>query len=125
MTLLAATDWPDAAIAIAGIAFVTIVFSVALWQIFGTGRTAIRSKRGEEYRKLVDELSAVQRETTAELQQTNAALSHPARADRGARSERQRGRPGFEIRGIEGPTDEFRQPMPSYPHRARFEKTVN
>jgi prefoldin subunit 5 len=28
------------------------------------------------YRKLVDELSAVQRETTAELQQTNAALSH-------------------------------------------------
>jgi hypothetical protein len=76
MTLLAATDWPVAAIAIAGIAFVTIVFSVALWQIFGTGRTAIRSERDEEYRKLVDELSAVQRETTAELQQTNAALSH-------------------------------------------------
>jgi hypothetical protein len=76
MTLLAATDWPVAAIAIAGIAFVTIVFSVALWQIFGTGRTAIQSERDEEYRKLVDEFSAVQRETTAELQQTNAALSH-------------------------------------------------
>jgi TolA-binding protein len=76
ITLLAATDWPVAAIAIAGIAFLTIVVSVALWQIFGTGRTAIRSQQDQEYRKLVDELSAVQRETTAELQQTNAALSH-------------------------------------------------
>jgi hypothetical protein len=79
MTILAATndvDWPVAAIAIAGIAFLTIVVSVALWQIFGTGRTAIRSHQDQEYRKLLDELSAVQRETTAELQQTNAALSH-------------------------------------------------
>ena len=75
MTLLAATKWPTAAIAIAGIAFLTIVVSVALWQIFGTGRTAIQSQQDQEYRKLVDELSAVQRETTAELQQTNAALS--------------------------------------------------
>jgi hypothetical protein len=42
MTLSASNvDWPLAAIAIAGIAFVTIVVSVALWQIFGTGRTAI------------------------------------------------------------------------------------
>ena len=76
MTFLAATDWPFAAIAIAGIAFLTIVFSVALWQIFGTGRTAIQSERDQEYRTLVDELSAVQRETTAELQRTNEALSH-------------------------------------------------
>jgi uncharacterized protein HemX len=79
MTLLAATndvDWPVAAIAIAGIAFLAIVVSVALWQIFGTGRTAIQSQQDQEYRKLVDELSAVQRETTTELRQTNAALSH-------------------------------------------------
>ena len=79
MTLLAATndvDWPVAAIAIAGIAFLAIVVSVALWQIFGTGRAAIRSQQDQEYRKLVDELSAVQRETTTELRQTNAALSH-------------------------------------------------
>ncbi len=79
MTLLAAASdvgWPAAAIAIAGIAFLTVVVSVALWQIFGTGRTAIQSQQDQEYRKLVDELSAVQRETTAELQQTNAALSH-------------------------------------------------
>ncbi len=45
-------------------------------QVFGTGRRAIQSQQDQEYRKLVDELSAVQRETTAELQQTNAALSH-------------------------------------------------
>jgi hypothetical protein len=54
----------------------TIVVSVALWQIFATERTAIRSRQDQEYRKLLDELSAVQRETTAELQQTNAVLSH-------------------------------------------------
>jgi hypothetical protein len=47
MTVLAATDWPEAAIAIAGIAFVTIVVSVAIWQIFGTGRTAIQAGEGE------------------------------------------------------------------------------
>ena len=46
MTLLAATDGPVAAIAIARIAFSTIVVSVALWQIFGTGRTAIREPAG-------------------------------------------------------------------------------
>jgi TolA-binding protein len=75
MTVLAATDWPEAAIAIAGIAFVTIVVSVAIWQIFGTGRTAIQAGKGKEYRDLVDELSAVQRDTTAELQRANEALA--------------------------------------------------
>jgi hypothetical protein len=46
MTLLAAADGPVAAIAIAGIAFSTIVVSVALWQIFGTGPTVIREPAG-------------------------------------------------------------------------------
>lgn len=78
MTYLAATgdiDWPVAAIVIAGIAFVTIVVSVAIWQVFGTGRTAIRGHQEQEYRKLVDELSTVQSTATAELQRTNEALA--------------------------------------------------
>jgi hypothetical protein len=75
MTVLAATEWPEAAIAIAGIAFVTIVLSVAIWQIFATGRMGIARHRDKEYRKLVDELTAVQQDTTAELQKANDALA--------------------------------------------------
>lgn len=75
MTYLAATGWSDAAIAIAGIAFVTIVASVLLWQIFATGRIAVSSRREKEYQQLVDELATVQRETTAELQRANEALA--------------------------------------------------
>ncbi len=48
---------------------------MALWQIFGTGRTAIAGDRDREYRKLVDELTAVQRQTTDELQKANEALA--------------------------------------------------
>jgi hypothetical protein len=73
--LLAATSWPEAAVAIAGIAFVTVVISVLIWQIFGTGRTAIAGEHDKEYRKLVDELTAVQKETTGELQRANEALA--------------------------------------------------
>jgi hypothetical protein len=73
--LLAVQDWPEAAIAIAGIAFLTVVLSVLIWQIFGTGRTAIAGDRDREYRKLVDVLTAVQRQTTDELQKANEALA--------------------------------------------------
>lgn len=75
MTFLAETGWPDAAIAIAGIAFITIVASVLIWQLLATGRSSLSARRGNEYRKLAEELAAVQRETTAELQQANNALA--------------------------------------------------
>ena len=75
MMALALDDWPAAAVAIAGIAFVTIVLSVTIWQIFGTGRTAIASQRDKEYGKLVDELSVVQQQTTEELRRANDALA--------------------------------------------------
>jgi chromosome segregation ATPase len=75
MTILAATEWPEAAIAIAGIAFVTIVTSVLIWQAFSTGKLGLAKRHDKEYRKLVDELSTVQRETTAELQKANEALA--------------------------------------------------
>jgi flagellar motility protein MotE (MotC chaperone) len=77
MTTLAAIteDWPAAAIAIAGLAGLTIVVSVLLWQIFATGRGAIASEGGKEYKRLAEELAAAQRETTAELQKANDALA--------------------------------------------------
>lgn len=75
MTFLAATEWSDAAIAIAGIAFVTVVASVLIWQIFATGRLGLASRREKEYAKLAEELAAVQRETTSELQRANEALA--------------------------------------------------
>jgi len=76
MTVLAAdTAWPEAAIAIAGIAFVTIVGSVLVWQIFATGRLGLATRRAGEYQKLAEELADAQRQTTAELQRANEALA--------------------------------------------------
>jgi hypothetical protein len=73
--ILAVTEWPEAAIAIAGIAFITIVLSVLIWQAFATGRMGLAGRRDKEYRKLVDELTGVQQSTTAELQKANDALA--------------------------------------------------
>jgi Tfp pilus assembly protein PilO len=66
--ILAATSWPDATIAIFGIVFVTVVVTVALWQIFGTGRTAISSKGQAEYRTLAQEAAATQKRTAQALE---------------------------------------------------------
>lgn len=59
--ILAAQTWPEAGIAIAGIAFVTIVLSVAIWQIFATGRTGLSVKRETAYRKLAEDATEAQR----------------------------------------------------------------
>jgi hypothetical protein len=78
MIVLAAnevTSWPTAAIAIAGILFITVVMSVLIWQIFATGRSGITSHREREYKKLAEELAGVQQATTEELQRANEALA--------------------------------------------------
>lgn len=75
MTFIAETGWPEAAIAIAGIAFVTIAASILIWQVFATGRIGLAYRREKEYQKLVEELAEVQRETTGELQRANEALA--------------------------------------------------
>jgi hypothetical protein len=75
MIALALDDWPAAAVSIAGLLFLTVVLSIAVWQIFGTGKAAVAGHRENEYRKVVDDLAAVQQETTAELQKANAALA--------------------------------------------------
>ena len=75
MTLLAATTWPEAAIWMTVVLGAALVVSVALWQIFATGRGAIAMEGGTEYKKLAEDLAAMQRETTAELQKANDALA--------------------------------------------------
>jgi ArsR family transcriptional regulator len=42
--------------------------SVAIWQVFGTGRTAIASKGEGEYRSLAEEATAAQAKTAAALE---------------------------------------------------------
>lgn len=56
MTVLAAagTSWPDAAIAIAGIALVLVIAAVAIVQIFATLRARASVAREEAYRKLAE-----------------------------------------------------------------------
>jgi hypothetical protein len=66
----AATDWADAAIAIAGIAFITIVISVLVWQIFATGRTGLSAKRENAYQRLAEESADAQNRTAAALEST-------------------------------------------------------
>jgi len=75
MTFIAATGWPEAAIAIAAVIGLAVVISVALWQIFATGRGAIANEGAKEYKQLAEELAQMQRDTTTELQKANEALS--------------------------------------------------
>jgi Tfp pilus assembly protein PilO len=71
---LAATDWAEASIAIAGIAFITIVISVLIWQIFSTGRTGLSAKRENAYQKLAEDSAQAQNRTAAGLEKAAAEL---------------------------------------------------
>jgi hypothetical protein len=57
-TVIAATtdtSWPEAAVAIAGIALVASVAVVVVWQALATWRTRIAVTREEAYRKLAEQ----------------------------------------------------------------------
>ncbi len=75
MILAASSDWAQASIAIAGIAFVTIVVSVLIWQIFATGRTGLSAKRENAYQKLAEESADAQNRTAAGLEKTASELA--------------------------------------------------
>ena len=75
MTFLAAIGWPTATVVISILAFLTIVSCVSVWQVMATGRS-VTGGREKEYRKLAEELAAMQRDTTGELQKANEALTH-------------------------------------------------
>jgi hypothetical protein len=53
--LAAATSWPDAAIAIAGIALVGSVAVVVVWQALSTWRARMTVTREEAYRRLAEQ----------------------------------------------------------------------
>jgi hypothetical protein len=53
--LQASTGWPDAAIAISGVALVGTIAVVVVWQALATWRTRIMVGREEAYRKLAEE----------------------------------------------------------------------
>jgi hypothetical protein len=57
-TVIAATtdtSWPEAAVAIAGIALVASVAVVVVWQALATWRTRIAVTREEAYRRLAEQ----------------------------------------------------------------------
>lgn len=64
MTFAASTAWPDAAIAIAGIALVGTIAVVVVWQALSTWRTRIAITREQTYRKLAQQ-------TAQDLQEIN------------------------------------------------------
>lgn len=66
--IAASTSWPDAAIAIAGVALVGSVAVVVVWQALATWRTRIAVSREEAYRKLAER-------TARDLQEINDRLT--------------------------------------------------
>jgi hypothetical protein len=70
LTAATTTTWPEAAIAIAGVALVGSVAVVVVWQALATWRTRISVTREEAYRKLAEqtarELSAISRRLEGE-----------------------------------------------------------
>jgi hypothetical protein len=68
-TLIAAeTSWPEAAIAIAGVALVGSVAVVAVWQALATWRTRIAVTREEKYRALAEQTARHLAEITEHLE---------------------------------------------------------
>jgi hypothetical protein len=66
--MAASTSWPDAAIAIAGIALVASVSVVVVWQALATWRARIAVTREEAYRKLAEQ-------TARELHEINERVA--------------------------------------------------
>ena len=69
-----AENWPEAAIAIAGIALVGSVIIVAVWQLLATWRTRMVGSRETEYRRLTEQSLEAQARTAAGLEQVLAEL---------------------------------------------------
>lgn len=70
--MAAGTSWPDAAIAIAGIALVMSVAVVVIWQVLSTWRARIAVTREQAYRELAER-------TARELHEVNERLAAASR----------------------------------------------
>jgi uncharacterized protein (DUF2062 family) len=74
-TLIAAeTSWPEAAIAIAGVALVGSVAVVVVWQALATWRTRITVSREQRYRQLAEQ-------TASDLAEIRQRLAEPEHAE--------------------------------------------
>jgi hypothetical protein len=73
--MIVATSWPQALIALGGIALVGAVLCVAMWQIFATGRAHMQSNREKAYRKLAEDSAETQVRISTELERMNAELT--------------------------------------------------
>ena len=70
-------SWKDAGVALAGIAFATIVGGVAVWQGMGVLRAKVAGTREADYRRLAEEAIAAQKrlsDDVADLRQRIMAV---------------------------------------------------
>jgi hypothetical protein len=65
--MAASTSWPDAAIAIAGVALVASVAVVVVWQALATWRARIAVSREQAYRELAEQTARDVREIKERL----------------------------------------------------------
>ena len=79
-TVIAAesTSWPEAAIAIAGIAVVASVAVVVVWQALATWRARIAVTREQAYRKLAEQTERELRAINERLNTREQHESEPA-----------------------------------------------
>jgi hypothetical protein len=73
----ASTSWPDAAVAIAGIALVASVSVVVVWQALATWRTRIAVAREQAYRTLAEQTAG----DLAEIRQLLGDAGHEGEAE--------------------------------------------
>ena len=66
--IAASSSWPDAAVAIAGVALVGSVAVVVVWQALATWRARIAVSREEAYRRLAEQ-------TARDVQEINDLLA--------------------------------------------------
>lgn len=66
--IAASSSWPDAAVAIAGVALVGSVAVVVVWQALATWRARIAVSREEAYRRLAEQ-------TARDVQEINDRLT--------------------------------------------------
>jgi hypothetical protein len=74
----ASTSWPDAAIAIAGVALVGSVAVVVIWQALLTWRTRIAVTREQQYRALAEQTAS----DMAEIRERMGGAPHDSEEER-------------------------------------------
>lgn len=67
--------WPEAMIAVGGIAMITVIVAIAIWQVLGTWRARMSVTREEAYRKLAEENLSAQTRLTVQQQRMADDLS--------------------------------------------------